>query len=155
MDKNEQIHFSFQALQDSSLVASTGKLRNPSIANATDEECGKYTASFRGALLHLFGEPLWTSALMDEAFEYVIQASDSKGTTWILTAYQGPSGPAIGGDPSNHSIYPAAEALLHLIETTQPANFEAVAYDPDTDHTVTYGCKGGICYWYQRSGKHL
>jgi hypothetical protein len=118
---DDPIHFEFQAIQDTSLVAGTGKLVGHSVAgDASAKDPRKYAAAFRGALLHLFGEPLSSSAFADEAFEYVVQASDAEGTTWIPTAYEGPSGPAIGGNVADSTIHPVAEALLHLIESTPP-----------------------------------
>src|SRR5687767_13054166 len=64
---------------------------------------GEYAARFRGALLRLFGESIAPPG--DAVYEYVLKVSetDPAGRSWILTAYEGPSGPAIGGpgtDPS-------------------------------------------------------
>lgn len=149
-----QEHYSFRAISDDRSLTGTGKLMNPPFP-ASMEQFGQNVAAFRGALLHLFGEPLWASYLDDEAFGYAIQATDTKGNSWILSAYQGPSGPAIGGDTRDDSIYPVAEALLRLIEETQPADFEAVVYSEDEDSTITYGCKEGQCYWHEVPGKHV
>ncbi|CAG0944697.1 hypothetical protein ANRL1_01897 [Anaerolineae bacterium] len=115
----------------------------------------EYMAAFRGALLQLFGEPLETSDLAGEAYLYLIEATDQQGGKWLLMPEQGAIGSQILGDPQDQSLKPVAEALLHLIETTKPADFEAVDYDDDTDNTATYGCKSGICYWSEISGNHL
>ena len=122
-----QGEYTFKVLKESSSLAGTGKLMNmPSPERA--EEYGRSVAAFRGALLSLFGEPIWTTGLLEESFEYVIEVTDRQGHSWIMAVYQGPSGPAIGGDPRDETIYPVAEALLRLIEATPPADFEEVVY---------------------------
>lgn len=146
-----QSDYVFQAVQDSSLMARSGKLMNLSYPQRI-EEWGQSMAAFRGALLRLFGEPLWTTDLADEAFAYVIKATDKQGNSWVLTAYHGASGLAIGGNSGDKSIYPVAEALLYLIKATPPADFEAVVYDWDEGFIVTYGCKNEGCYWHEVPG---
>ena len=146
--------YDFKTIEDSNLIFGTGKLLNPPFPETMDDYA-KQSASFRGSLLHLFGQPLEKSNLADEAYLYVIEAFDDKGNTWILSAYQGPSGPAIGGDILDDSILPVAEALLQLIEVTKPAEFEEVLYYQDGDSTITYGCKDGECYWFEMPGNHV
>ena len=115
----------------------------------------EYMASFRGSLISLFGEPQEVSYLLDEAYTYFIEATDQNSNNWILVVAQTGSGPTIIGDIHDPSNIPAAEALLNLIEITRPADFEATIYDEDTNHTVTYGCKGGSCYWNEVTGNHI
>jgi hypothetical protein len=111
----------------------------------------EYLAISRGALLQLYGEPLETSDRYEESYVYLIEATDQIGRKWILMPVLG----SILGDPDDQSVIPVAEALLHLMETTKPADFEALVYDDDTNNTVTYGCKDGKCYWHVIAGKHL
>ncbi len=115
---------------------------------------GVYMAAFRGSLIRLFGAPFWSTQGIDEGYEYIIEATDTNGHSWALTASGGSSGPYIGGDCADRSIYPAAEALLQLIETTTPADFTVTVYDDDTNNTISYGCSNGQCYWHERRGKH-
>jgi hypothetical protein len=115
----------------------------------------EYMAAFRGALLQLFGEPLETSDSAREAYSYLIEATDQQGGKWMLMPSQGAFGPQILGDPQDQSLKPVAEALLHLIETTKPADFLAVIYDDNADNTSAYGCRDGMCYWHEVSGNHL
>jgi hypothetical protein len=111
----------------------------------------EYLAASRGALLQLFGEPLETSDRSEEAYVYLVEATDQLGKKWILMPVLG----SILGDPDDQSVIPVAEALLHLMETTKPADFETIVYDDDTNNTATYGCKNGKCYWHEIPGKHL
>jgi hypothetical protein len=111
---------------------------------------GQYIAEFRGSLLQLFGEPLHIS---DSKYDYIIEAPDTQGKIWILTAYEGDSGPSIGGNSRDQSIYPVAIALRDLIEQTPPADFESTYYSREYDSTTTYGCKNGACYYREIPGQ--
>ncbi len=140
--------FTFTALHDPNLARSTSKKINFHSENAPD------ISHFRGALLQLFGPPLDESDRYEEAFQYVIEAKDERGATWILTAYQGPSGPAIGGKLFDDTAIEPANALANLIAVTSPTDFEATVYDEDTDHTVTYGITNGQYFYHHRQGHH-
>jgi hypothetical protein len=148
--------FEFRSLNDDRRAGGTClKLRYESIglwpySNMREN----HSAHFRGALLQLFGLPLNTSSLSDEAFDYIIEARDMDKSVWILTAYEGPSGPAIGGKIFDETCYPAAYALLNLIAITKPVDFEATIHDDDTDNTVTYGVKDGQAFHYERRGEY-
>src|SRR5262245_14709118 len=132
--------YQFRVLHDSQIGLGTSKLPLPKSAKRTEMQLtgqsGIYAAAFRGALLQLFGPPRSQSHAAEEAFEYLLEARDSTDKIWVLTAYQGPSGPTIGGAARDRSIYPVAEALLQQIEATPPADFQAIIYDDDTNHTV-------------------
>jgi len=147
-------NYDFKTIENSNHIAGTGKLLNPPWPDNKDDY-GKQSAAFRGSLLRLFGQPIEKSTLADEAYLYVIEAVDDKGNNWILSAYEGPSGPAIGGDILNNSILSVAESLLQLIEKTIPTDFEEIIYYQDSHTTVTYGCKDGDCYWLEMPGNHL
>jgi hypothetical protein len=112
---------------------------------------GEYMAWFRGALLQLFGEPVndWS----DATYNYLLEAIDDHGHTWRLTAYEGGSGPAIGGNQADLSIHPVAKYLQQLIDTTSPADFEETHYNDEYGTTTTYGCKGGVPYYYEARGR--
>lgn len=149
----------FEVLADNSLTGGTSNLKvtwprlHDMIFGGEDSRYGEYMARFRGSVLTLFGEPLYSSELNDEAFEYVLKATDMDGSSWILTIYQGATGPAIGGNSLDKSILQVASKLLELIESTPPADYEAIVYDEDSDTTVVYGCKTGRCYWSESPGR--
>ena len=149
--------YRFRPLSDQELMWRTAGLVLPESAKekaafSNLDNYGPYAAAFRGSLLRLFGEPLHIS---DAQYDYIIEASDSANHVWILTAYEGDSGPGFGGDTSDQSIYPVATDLRDLIERTPPADFEDVFYSDEYDSTVTYGCRDGACYYQEEHGNHL
>lgn len=149
--------YKFRPLSDRKLVLGTSKLLLPDSAQSRAafsdlDKYGPYAAAFRGSLLRLFGGPLHIS---DAQYDYIIEASDTTDHIWILTAYEGASGPAIGGNSRDQSIYPVAISLRDLIERTPPADFEDVYYSEEYDTTITYGCKDGACYYREERGNHV
>lgn len=146
--------FTFTALNDMRLASATSKKTGfESDGPGGPEQLARDQAHFRGALLQLFGSPLRTSGLSDEAFDYVIEARNALGMTWILTAYQGASGSAIGGKIFDETVGPAVLALVRLIGATTPADFEAIVYDEDTNNTAVEGIKDGQYFYFERAGK--
>lgn len=112
---------------------------------------GDYMAAFRGALVRLFGEPRTPAG--DAYYSYLIEATPESGASWILTVYHGPSGPRIGGNSRDTSVYPVAQALQTLIESTPPLDFEVTTYAEEYNMTITYGCHEGKCYWNEARGR--
>ena len=154
--------YTFRAINDPSRARYAGKLLSyydPPSEKWTPQDSQMSTARFRGALLRLFGKPYHSSTLAEEAFDYILEVSDAHNNRWILTAYEGASGSAIGGDAlfefDKESLLPLAELLLQLIDITTPADFDAVVYDDDTDYTVEYGYKDGEYYYREFRGNRL
>jgi hypothetical protein len=152
--------YDFRILEDLRLVVHMSKVDVPELSEqffrtAAAGDGGVFYARFRGSLIQLFGPPLSESTASDEAFLYIIEARSTVGQTVILTAYGGPSGPAIGGDHIHPLTQSAAAALFRRIEATPPADFAATVYNADTDQTVIYGCTAGSCYWHETAGNHL
>lgn len=135
--------YQYKTLKDHILLFGTSNILNSS------RPIGEGSAQFRGALLTLFGEPLIKSQEAESAYDYVIEATDEDNNTWILTVYEGPSGPAIGGDIRVDSIKNVAKNLLNLIESTEPADFEEVLICGDYNTKIRYGCKDGLCYYQE------
>jgi hypothetical protein len=149
--------FKFETLTDIHLAGGIGDSmvtwpRLQEFMNAGEAKFAEYTARFRGSVLALFGPPLHFTGLSDEEFMYVVKATDGDGMYWILTIYQGPTGPGIGTKVFDKSSLPPATALFELIESTTPADYESVVYDEDTDNTIVYGCKAGRSYWKETRG---
>lgn len=103
-------------------------------------------AQFRGALLALFGRPLWESDDYEAAYEYLILAEAQDGRQYTLWVYQGPTGAAVGGDPEEEGIEEAAASLCELLMTSTPADYEAEMIYTDTHSTIRYGCQDGKPY---------
>jgi hypothetical protein len=154
----EMSKFKFETLVDIDLAGGTSDSmvtwsRLQEFMNAGEAEFAEYMARFRGSVLALFGPPLHFTGLSDEAFLYVVKATDEDGISWILTVCQGPTGPGIGTKVFDKSSLPAATALFELIESTAPADYETVVYDENTDNTIVYGCKAGKSYWKESRGR--
>ncbi|MNC38023.1 hypothetical protein D3C75_866120 [compost metagenome] len=113
---------------------------------------GEESARFRGALLSLFGEHFYKTTNIDDAYCYIIQVTDGVLNNWIFTAYEGPSGPAIGykGIPDK-KVELAANALLDELDKIVPHDFVEKLMGEDFGTTVIYGCKDGQCF-YRESG---
>lgn len=135
-------------LDDNKLVHGTSKMDIPSLNAKEFASYGSFMARFRGSLLTLFGKPLFSGSDADEAFTYIIKARNSNGQRWLITAYDGPSGPAFGAiDPLSLQSNTVAESLLALVEATPPADFEAILEVPDFNSIITYGCRNSESYW--------
>ncbi|MEK5450981.1 hypothetical protein [Paenibacillus sp. FSL R7-0331] len=137
--------YTFAAIIDSKLRFGTS---NFITLNIYEEE----SARFRGALLALFGAPLYKTTDIDDAYCYIIQVTDGALNNWIFTAYEGPSGPAIGykGIPDK-KVELAANALLDELDKIVPHDFVEKLMGEDFGTTVIYGCKDGQCF-YKESG---
>ncbi len=113
----------------------------------------KNEAMALGQLKTRFGEPLHTSKDMECLFDYCILATDEEGNEIILTAYHGPTGPAIGGDSRNPSSKDAARALAKYVQSAELTDYKISGYyyDAPVPIKITLGvkkgkpyCKGGI-----------
>jgi hypothetical protein len=141
--------FTFKPLTDSTAAYATSRMRVPMLQTYKQQPAA--SARFRGSLLALFGVPLESSTDADGAFTYVLEVQNAQGQTWIMTAYEGPSGPAFGGPMRTGTDEPvrAAEELLTLIDATPPADFDIVLEAPEYASRIRYGCHAGECYWHE------
>ncbi|CAM3306695.1 hypothetical protein PALU110988_14965 [Paenibacillus lupini] len=104
-------------------------------------------ARYRGSLITLFGEPNNGSTNSEQVFTYIIKAQRSDGSSWILTAYEGQSGFAIGGTKDIALSTEMAYLLKQKLDATVPSDFdEKDITSPDTGEVYSYGCKNGECY---------
>ncbi len=107
----------------------------------------KEIANYRGSLMALFGDPIQESMNAEDIFTYVIQAQRSDGDKWILTAYQGSSGFAIGGADEKELSHEIAYLLMQKLASMAPSDFERRdLHHTDSDETYIYGCLNGECY---------
>ncbi|WP_141506221.1 hypothetical protein [Paenibacillus luteus] len=130
----------FSKMNDLSYSNGTSKL----LSVTTDL---KEIAKYRGSLITLFGDPTQATVNSENAFDYVIQAQRSDGSKWNITAYQGPSGFAIGGTGENELSHEIAYILKERLAATAPSDFEKrdIRY-VDSGDTYSYGCRNGECY---------
>jgi len=127
----------FKASNDLKHLPFFGKLMNVIDLNSNySEEATK----FYGQLLEIFGKPAESSKCLENAYIYVINAKDEYGNEHILSVYEGPSGPAIGG---SHTAYDAALELIIYIKNVKPADYEYEGYYFDTSSKIRRGVLNG------------
>jgi len=107
---------------------------------------GEELAMYRGKLMTLFGTPLIETDDDENAYSYLFEANDHANNKWLFTAYQGPSGFAIGGDPNQKDSKAAAVAFVDDLSKLDPADYERILTNHDFDSKVIYGCKQKRCY---------
>ncbi len=96
-----------------------------------------------GQLITLFGEPKYLTKDMENLYEYDIVATDEEGNEVFLYAYNGPTGPAIGGDTDDEAAVAAAEDLANFIKSASPSDYELEAYYLDGPSKVNMEVKDG------------
>ncbi|OBZ16409.1 hypothetical protein [Bacillus sp. FJAT-26390] len=136
---NEYKELKYTIIKDSNRLIGTSQIMN--VSADADE-----IAAYRGKLLTWFGAPLYETNQNDDAFTYLFEASDHANHKWLFTAYQGPSGFAIGGNPTQKDSKAAAVAFVEDLSTMAPADFEHSLMNRDDTTNITYGCKNKKCY---------
>lgn|GEM_PF-2105688 len=101
-------------------------------------------AKTQGQLLHLFGEPLFITPDYENIYSYLIIATDHNGTEYLLEAYHGPSGPAIGGNGDIPGIREAAKELERYVLQADTADFEWEGYYLDIPVRIHHKIENGI-----------
>ncbi len=140
--------YSYRAIMDEDKELGSSKFLDIGIMD------GEESAKFRGSLLTLFGEPSYKSDNAEAAYSYLIEVSDET-SKWYFTVYEGSSGPAIGygyDEKENQAnAREAAQSLLDKITETTPSDFTEVVYYEDFGTKITYGCKGGQCFYKEEN----
>ena len=133
--------YSFKAINDVKRIPLAGKLIN--IVDISPEY-SKDSTEVYGRLLAAFGQPAYTTMDLEDAYCYVITATDASGNEHVLNVYDGPSGPAIGGE---YSALDAAEQLRQYISTFAPADYEYEGYYFDGPTKVRRGIANGEVFY--------
>ena len=136
--------YSFKTSQDINLIYGTSL-----ILNIADDYSGEEFAKIQGQLITLFGEPLETSPDLENAYNYVIIATDARGKQTVLPTYCGPSGPAIGGDVSIQGIREIAGELKSYIKQATPLDYEYVGYYLDAPAKIIQKVENGVAFYVE------
>ena len=99
-----------------------------------------------GRLQYLFGEPCYSSDDFEDAYDYFIIGTDEEGNTYHLTAYSGPTGPAIGGDSHDPKLAEVAKELEDYINSADYVDYDYEGIYHDFDVTVKFGIRDGVPY---------
>jgi hypothetical protein len=98
----------------------------------------------QGILRTLFGEPLYETNNYENAYCYVISATEeSSNTSLLFTVYQGSSGSAIGGQSMNVELSKAITEFNQLMKATKPADFAYEGYYMDACMKIRCGIRNG------------
>ena len=123
------------------------KILNVNEDYAMSEDLNLWTPTVFGQLWTLFGEPSTSSENLEDGFNYNLIAEDGGGSAIYLYAYNGSSGPAIGGDSQISGAVAAAEELEKLINESSLSDCEYHGYYMDGPSEVTMGVKDGVAFW--------
>lgn len=94
--KDEQsMNYTFEVTNDLSLITYSSKILNILDISDFASNYGEKCVKIQGQLLSLFGEPAYTTPNLENAYFYVITTTNAEGRQYILTAYDGSSGPAV------------------------------------------------------------
>ncbi|MCL2060203.1 MAG: hypothetical protein FWH01_14320 [Oscillospiraceae bacterium] len=138
-----EINYTFEVSNEVNAIAGTSQILNLIYfgPNASED-----MAIVQGQLLTLFGEPAYITKDLENAYLYIIIATGDNGNTYILSAYSGPSGPAIGGDTSLDGIDEAADKLKEYILSAHPSDYEYEGYYFDGPTKIHRGVKDGKAF---------
>ena len=131
------MNYSFKTSKNQDAISGTSKLMNI-LESANPNYCEAVTELY-GKLLTAFGEPVYTTKSLEDAYCYVIIAKGD--SEHILSIYEGSSGPAIGGKDS--SSYDAARELIKYIKGMQPMDHEYEGYYFDGPTKIHRGIVNG------------
>ncbi len=129
--------YKFTALRGENDYVGGSKLANLQLFDEFNE------SQIQGRLRALFGEPLFESEDLENAYEYAIKAEDEAGNELNFSVYQGPSGCAVGGYSNSTEMRKAIEELKELLQSTKPAEFLYEGYYMDAGVKVTQGFQNG------------
>ena len=124
------------------------KLGGSKILNIIDGfpiDYSEQVALIYGKLKTLFGDPLYEEKDIENQYTYGISTTTEDGRDLFLQVYNGPSGPAIGGQQDEESKK-AAHQLLEMIQQAAPTDYDYVGYYLDGPSRIQEGIKNGVPY---------
>ena len=99
-----------------------------------------------GQLQARFGQPLYITKDYENMYRYAICIEAENGEKTYVSAYCGPTGPAIGGFSDDKNTMEAVRALIDYIIEAKPVDYEAEAYYMDGGVRIVQGVKNGVPY---------
>ncbi|MDE5865643.1 MAG: hypothetical protein K2H31_03460, partial [Lachnospiraceae bacterium] len=87
---------------------------------------------------------------IENQYTYLVATTTEDGREIFLHAYNGPSGPAIGGQHDDESRK-AAYQLSEMIQQAAPTDYDYIGYYLDGPCRIQQGVKNGIPY-YEEEG---
>ena len=133
----------FKAVDDQSKISGS-KICN--IIDGFPPDYSEQKVLIYGKLKTLFGDPLYEEKDYENQYTYGVVTTAEDGREIFLHAYNGPSGPAIGGQQDGESRR-AAHKLIDLIRQAAPADYDYVGYYLDGPSKIQEGIKNGVPYY--------
>ena len=136
--------YKFTSLKDENSFIPGSKIANIQLFSEHNE------VKIQGILRTLFGEPLFESDNYEDAYCYMIEATDADNASDLCLhfyVYQGCSGCAIGALSSNSQMKDAIKQFEELLKMTEPSDFMYEGYYINGFVKVRHGIqKGEIIY---------
>lgn len=101
----------------------------------------------KGILKSLFGEPLYESEDYEQAYSYIIKATDKEGKEWLFDVYQGCTGSAVGAEEDTNELRKVLDEFQALLRETKPVDFHYEGHYIDSYMKIIYGIKDGKPYY--------
>ena len=97
-----------------------------------------------GILRNLFGEPLYETEDYENAYEYVIRATDEfRNITLYFSVFQGPSGCAIGAGERTMDMIQAVTEFMQLLKSIKPIDYMYEGTYMDAFVRIKFGIQNG------------
>lgn len=138
-----EFKYQFKAVDDQEKISGS-KIMN--IIEGFPSDYSEQAVLIYGKLKTLFGEPLYEEKSVENQYTYGVVTLAEDGREIFLHVYNGPSGPAIGGQQDAESRK-AAHQLLELIRQATPTDYDYVGYYLDGPSRIQEGIKNGVPYY--------
>ncbi len=133
--------YSFSAQKDETELFGSSQIENLVLFSEYNE------VQIQGRMKALFGEPLYETENYEDAYTYVIRATDSEGAHICFTVYQGGSGSAIGAKSNSKQLQDALRDFKQLLKDTAPADFLYEGVYMDAYVKIKQGIQNGIPFF--------
>lgn len=138
-----EFKYQFKAIKDQEKISGSNILN---IIDGFPSDYSEQTVLIYGKLKTLFGEPLYEEKDIENQYTYGVVTTTEDGREIFLHAYNGSSGPAIGGQQDEESRKAAAQ-LVEMIQQATPSDYDYVGYYLDGPSRIQQGIKNGVPYY--------
>lgn len=138
-----EFKYQFKAVNDQKKISGSNIMN---IIHGFPADYSEQTVLIYGKLKTLFGDPLYEEKDVENQYAYGVVTTTEDGREIFLHAYNGPSGPAIGGQQDEESRQ-AAYQLSEMIQQAAPTDFDYVGYYLDGPSRIREGIKNGVPYY--------
>ena len=138
-----EFKYQFKAVDDLQKISGSNIMN---IIDGFPPDYNEQAVLIYGKLRTLFGDPLYEEEDIENQYTYVVATTTEDSREIFLHAYNGPSGPAIGGQQDEESRK-AAYQLSEMIQQAAPTDYDYVGYYMDGPSRIREGIKNGVPYF--------